>query len=202
MRPLTGAGEVGIDWEGRTFILRPSFYAMSELGSPADIVALFALMHTAPGTRAIRKQQFLMSLNVLYACAAEGDDISPIVGWITERNTYRPGAADPPTMLILARALMMHGVQGDAEPAKGRPPSDEEYTATFDAKDYVALAVAHLGATERDAWAMTMTGFVAAMRAKFPSAEKAGDKAPTVQEHDETMAWLKKVNEARGAKHV
>ena len=57
--------------------------------------------------------------------------------------------------------------------------------------------MAHLGIGERDAWAMTMTSLVAALRAKFPQPKSA---SPTVEEHDATMAWFERVQAMRGEK--
>jgi hypothetical protein len=58
------------------------------------------------------------------------------------------------------------------------------------------MAIAHLGMSEQQAWDMTVTGFVMAMRAKFPPPPRA---RPTLKELDSMMDWLDKVNAAEKA---
>lgn len=212
MHVLTEIGEVGITLEGRTYRLRPSFFAMTQIGTPAEIVEAFVMLNGAPALSGLpwvdtprlkrwRRDQFRTALTVCYACAAPDDDLGPLLGGISERMGYQPGRVPLDSIVALARSLLRHGVTGDIPddaPKRGKG----EYSAEFKAREYVASAMAHLGASESDAWAMTMTSFIAAMTAKFPPTDAKGkpltQSAPmTEQRAAETMAWLDRVNAAR-----
>ncbi|MEN1443551.1 DUF6246 family protein, partial [Pseudomonas aeruginosa] len=57
------------------------------------------------------------------------------------------------------------------------------------------------GLSEREAWSMTMTGLIGALRAKYPPTESnaPGARAPTAAEHDATMEWSDKIEAKRKA---
>ncbi len=194
MTVFTEVGEIGIHVGNSTYLLRPSLRAMAQLGEPAEIVQTFA---------SVMQGDFLDSLGVLYACCEE--DISDLYG-VCEPGIggvkYTPGAAPAAHVVPLAQCLMRHGVVGVAKPLPRRADAEDQYMTEFDAREHAALAMAHLGLTEREAWNMTMTGLVAALRAKFPPSAKdsPGARAPTKEEHDETMAWFERVEAARAAK--
>ncbi len=43
---LTEIGEIGVHHNGETYVLRPSLYAMSKIGSPKEILRTYAfIMH-------------------------------------------------------------------------------------------------------------------------------------------------------------
>ena len=105
----------------------------------------------------------------MYACCE--DDISDVFGYFDAPRKYIPGAAPAEHIRPLARCLLKHGVVGALPPPKVRPEdAPPEYREDFDARGMVALAMAHLGLPEAEAWRMTMTSLVGAMRAKFPPA--------------------------------
>lgn len=193
MQILTDIGEIGIH-AGRDVVLRPSLAAIASLGEPREIVEVFARVMSG---------DHMDSLGVLFACADE--DVSDIFGAYEVRDDairYVPGAAPAAHVVPLAQHLMRHGVVGVAKPLPRRADAEDQYLTEFDAKGHAALAMAHLGLTEREAWAMTMTGLVAALRAKFPPSAKdsPGARAPTKEEHDATMEWFERVEAARRAK--
>lgn len=206
MQIHTEIGEIGVEHAGRAYRLRPSFAAMVRIGSPAEIVATFGAVLGAPPRlhgnpvlddprlRRWGRERFLAALTVLYACSE--DDLGPLVGGISERMAYQPGAMPMDDVVTLAQALLKHGIAGDV-PVDPRAAKGS-FSPEFKARDYVALAMAHLGASEADAWAMTMTGFLLAMRAKYPPPDQPGSSAPSDQAQDATMAWLKAVNAKRG----
>lgn len=90
---------------------------------------------------------------------------------------------------------LRHGITGVQPPLPRKADEDAEFVSEFVARDHVALAIAHLGMTEREAWAMTMTSLVGALRTKFPQAKSnaPGAKAPTEEEHSATMDWFEKI---------
>lgn len=202
---LTEIGEVGVYAGEQVVRLRPSLYAMSRLGDPVEIVETFATVMGGAEDDAQARRLFQAALGVIYACASEEADPSSLFGtYETTSGTleYVPGAAPVEHVVPLARCLLKHGVTG-ALPPLPRRPGDEEpvYVKEFQARDHVATAMAHLGVSERDAWNLTMTGLVGALRAKFPPAESnaPGARAPTKEEHNATMAWFDKIEAKRKA---
>lgn len=194
---LADIGEVGVHHNEETIVLRPSFYAVSKLGSPSEIVQLFYRVMNAT-----TEQQVIDDcIPVIWACT-EGD-ASLLTGYYDvsgDRLKWVPGSMTIGQIAVLARHLMMHGVTGDVE--KRRRKSGGTYNPEFDAAEYAALAMAHLGLSERDAWGMTMTGFVAAMTAKYPPSEKEKELERVLDRYDETMARAKREREARIAREA
>jgi hypothetical protein len=190
---LTDIGEVGVHVGERVYVLRPSLYAMSRLGEPSEIVGLFSsVMSDSPS--------LVDALSVLYACA--DDDISEVFGLIDgdgEKIAYQPGQAESAQIIPLSRCLLRHGITGALPPLPRSADEEPEYVQEFDARAHVALAMAHLGVSERDAWQMTMTSLVGALRAKFPanSNDSPGSRAPSVEETEATLEWHDRVLAAR-----
>lgn len=181
---LTDIGEVGIETGGKLYKLRPSLYAMTQIGDPGEIVAVFASVMSSPSLADV--------LAVCNACCE--DDVSGLFGHVVPARAgrglrYAPGKVPIPKMVHIARSLLRHGVTGALEPLPRKPGDDPGFVKEFDARAHVALAMAHLGATSDQAWAMTMTELVGALRAKFPPVESP-KKTPTIEEHDATMAWF------------
>jgi len=216
---LCDVGEVGIHWEDNTYLLRPSFYAMSRLGNPKTVVSILSLVFDNSVELIARfipdelpnTISFRAALDVLRNCwASDIKDRDWVLGSI-RGDRYIPGIIPLDHVFPLARCLLKHGLLGDMawkdekkeseteEPAK---ENDDEYTSQFVARDHVAFAMAHLGVSERDAWSMTMTSLLLAVRAKYPQeaakGEPKGEGTPiTLKEHDATMEWLDKVNQKR-----
>lgn len=196
---LTQIGEIGISFEGRAYKLRPSLYAMTRIGEPVEIVRVYAsVMSEEPHV-----EQFDDALAVIYACSE--DDLAELYGGHegTEGGLkYVPGAALTEHILPLARCLMKHGVTGALPELPRKAGQDPEFVKEFDARAHVSLAIAHLGMSSEQAWQMTMTELVGALRAKFPQVESnaPGARAPTAEEHNATMEWYERVEAARKQK--
>ena len=74
----------------------------------------------------------------------------------------------------------------------------------FDARGIAATAMAHLGLSEKEAWQLTMTSYIGAMRAKYPPTEKdaKADPRSDAEVYDSAKAFLARVKAAReGQKH-
>lgn len=224
MRVITAIGEQGLELaDGRKAKLRPSFYAMTQLGEPSEIVEKFSRLHSQPkleksmpfdgcgaqllaqelNRKAMREHwldMLFLSWEVLTACS--DDNLRAFIGEPgTRYKSYRLGPMDPEIMLVLARSLMQHGVigpvpeksQAQLEFEATQPRDKAKYTQEFHAIHYVGKAVAHLGVSESEAWDMTLTGFAAHWEAKFGEHKERRHS----EEHDDTMVWLAKVNQAR-----
>lgn len=190
---LVDIGEIGVTTGANFHKLRPSLYAISQLGTPEEILALYeSLMGPEP--------RLLDALAVIHACAE--DDVSDAFGCLVPARRpgaqgvrYKPGAARLIDIVLIARSLLRHGISGALPPDEQQDDDAPEPTG-FDARAYVALAMAHLGASSRDAWQMTMTELVGAMRAKFPPVKDANPRM-TAEEYEATMDWADRVEEAR-----
>lgn len=208
---LTDIGEIGVNAGEEHFVLRPSLYAMSRLGTPSEIVNIFAsVMCETP-----HKYQLADALTVIYACAGD-HDASRAFGHVVDVQAkprlldakqelkaaeYQPGLATIEQTIIIAQTLLRHGVVGDLEPLKSRKNKEPEYVKEFDCREHASVAMAHLGVSSKEAWQMTMTEIVGALRAKYPEPESTGPgaKAPTIEEHDKTMEWFDKIEAKRAA---
>ena len=206
MQVLTDIGEMGVQVGSRYVKFRPSLAAIARLGTPKQIVETFVAVCGAPDlsgnpvldeprVKSWRRDQFEAACCVLWACA-ESDDISWLVGYTNERFRYVRGALPLTDIVGLAAGLLKHGVLGDIPPEATRGAKKEDYLSEFKARDFAAAAMAHLGATEAQAWDMTMTSYIIAMRAKFPPAKDA-KKVPTDDEYSHVKGWLARVNKAR-----
>lgn len=154
---------------------RPSFGRIAALGSPAEIVELFASLH---GPHAVRDAAYVL------ACLADEDDVTPLVGaWdeIDGKLTRVAGTMPDDELVILARHLMTHGIIGKAKPGDG----GGEYSAEFNAHEYVAAARVHLGLSSQDAEALSMTEFQTMLEMKFPQQKKPD--IPTAEEYEASM---------------
>lgn len=210
MGVLVHIGEVGVHHAGGSHILRPSLLAMSRLGTPAEIVTTVSVvfgegLNCHPGARKLaHKQQLRAALEVWQACAPEDADLDDITGRFSMRGGWVMGRSDPADVVVIAQALLRHGVCGDPDPpsADDPPARDSEYSPGFDCRKHAALAMGHLGLSEAEAWNMTMTGLRLAMEAKYPKtespAEESARRAPSESEYDATMEWFDKVQAARG----
>jgi hypothetical protein len=198
---LADIGEIGVHTDGKDYILRPSLYAMSRLAEPSDLIGMYAELMSEAFTEEQKKSQFALALTVIYVCAVDDEDVSPAFGYYEDKE-YIPGMADEGDIIVIARSLMRHGITGALPPLPKKDGEEHEYVKVFSCRDHVSLAIAHLGVSERDAWNMTMTSLIGALRAKFPPMDKVPStaKAPTKQELDVAMDWHDKVEAKRQAK--
>lgn len=219
MRVLTEIGEQGLELGDKSVVLRPSMFAMTCLGGPERIVEVFAELHKQPalvehmdfdpeGVRAagdalsVRlfrrywREMLFLSWEVLNACA-DGQDLVPFIGEPGQRyGSYRLGKVPAEAMLAMARSLMQHGCIGKVSSQDKGKSSGGEYSRSFEALQFVSLAVAHLGVTEAEAWNMTMTSFHGHWEAKHGKQQERRYE----DEHTATMNWLAAVNAIRDGK--
>lgn len=208
---LTSIGEQGVSVGDRFVKFRPSLLNMTRLGTPREIVEAFGDVCIPPVPTGLawadtprfkrwKAAQFRAACTVLWCCTDE-PDISWLVGYINERGRYVAGALPLTDIVGLAMGLLRHGVMGDAKPEAAKRAKKSDYVSEFNAREFVSSAMAHLGTSEQDAWQMTMTSYIGAMRAKFPPEKDA--KAPLDGEYyDHVRDWSQRVNRARVAKNV
>lgn len=205
MKALTEIGEIGISSARHDYLLRPSFRAMQSLGSPREIVQLFHDLHSTPQVNAVyplesirRHEREILAIasQVIEACLIDGDPLD-LLGYTPAPRKCVPGDMPFNHWVIVAQALMRHGIIG-VIPKKTYPKKkSDEYVSEFRAAEYVSAAVAHLGVSESEAWDMTMTSFAALMRSKFGEPEQ---KTPALEDYDDAMKKLEEINRLRSIK--
>ena len=165
--------------DGQEFTFQPSLGRIAALGSPAEIVQLYADLH---GSHAGQVASYVL------ATLCDQDDCLALIGWL-DADGWHPGAMPEVEKILIARHLMRHGIVGKAKP--GRAGSGQ-YAPEFHAAEYVAAARVHLGMSTADAEALSMTEFQAAFEMKFPEA-----KAAEVPSRDEYKAFMEKMKGGR-----
>lgn len=160
--------------DGQEYTFRPSFARIAALGSPADIVRLYAALHGTQGHSAA---------GYILATLCDQDDPTPLIGWY-DAHGWHPGAMPAAEQVILARHLMQHGIIGKAKPSKG----GGQYAQEFHAAEYIAAARVHLGLSSADAEALSMTEFQTAFEMRFPEAK--AKELPSREEYREMMAKI------------
>lgn len=202
MRANTHVGEASAQLDGVTFMFRPTLANIAEIGTPAEIVEVFALVMSEAVEPAHRWQQLGAALRVLYHCADElTPELERLLGnWVDPYpRRYAPGRMPVHAIVALARQMLRHGVVGVPldEPAGKRLTNKNDYSDQFKAAEYVAIATAHLGVSIGDAWQMTMTSLVQILAAKFPPDKRTTVTEKDLERNDQAVAWLERVNAAR-----
>lgn len=194
-------GEVGVSSGDFNIVFRPSLLAISRLGSPKQIIETFFNLTCPPWNRQQSRAQFRAALNVLACCSVgELDDLDRLVGYYGDRLLYRPGAMPLNDIVTIAQHLIRHGVSG-VSPKGDEPMVKGEPMREFDAAKFAAMAVAHLGMSESEAWSLTMTSLLSALHSKFPP-DKTSAASITEKQYTDSMDWLKRVNAQRNAKEA
>lgn len=163
--------------DGRQWSFTPSLGRIAALGSPQEIVTLFAGLH---GAHAAREAAYVL------ASLCDQDDATPLIGWTDEHGAHA-GEMPAVEQIIIARHLMQHGIVGKARPERG----DGQFADRFDAAEFVSLARVHLGLSSADAEGISMTELQAMLEMKFPETANKQRDVPTREEYDALMARMK-----------
>ena len=172
--------------DGAQWTFTPSFARIAGLGSPHEIVALYAALH---GANAAPDATYVL------ACLCDQEDATPLIGWPEPGEApeaplrWRSGAMPPAEQIIIARHLMQHGICGKARPDAGAEAG--KFSDRFDAAEYVSAARVHLGLSSADAEALSMTEFQTMLAMKFPQAGEKRRDVPSRAEYDAAMARVK-----------
>ncbi|MGL4725617.1 MAG: DUF6246 family protein [Scandinavium sp.] len=193
MTPLLEIGEIGLSNSaegGRDYLLRPSFEAMNRIGSPTEIVQIYADIHGGEAQELIelcsaapdklsawltasmnRVAERLLSkaMHVLQSCCE--DDLTPIIGeWKGWKHcvVYRPGLMPRADIILFAQSLMQHGVIGKAKVRRLQRHESNETTSEFRAFEYISAARSHFEMSRDEASQLTMTEFILLLSQKYP----------------------------------
>jgi hypothetical protein len=165
---------------GEDYTFTPSFGRLAALGSPHEIVALYAALH---GPRAAQEAAYVL------AGLCDQDDPTPLIGW-RDADGWHAGAMPEAEQIVIARHLMQHGICGTAKP--GGAKGEGKFSDHFNAAEYISAARVHLGLSSADAEALSMTEFQIMLAMKFPDMAKGDARdVPSREEYDAAMARIK-----------
>ena len=191
--PLTEIGELRISLTDKSYFFKPSFRAMNEIGTPKEIVEMYATLNGADYLAVMQhvgnlpfgaQMQVMKTVSkpvygrhvlsaafiIMQACC--DDDISVLVGSYkpTARGVkYVPGLMPVNDIIIIARNLLDHGIIGKS-PLKvpQRSESQKQTTNEFNASQYIISARTHFGMTREEAEDLSMTEFQQMIKNEYP----------------------------------
>ena len=211
--PLTEIGEMRISLSDRSFFFKPSFRAMNSIGTPKEIVEVYAKLNGIDYVAPLQHVEYLpfgaqmqvmktiskpvygrhvlsAAYIVMQSCCE--DDISVLIGgWKpTPRGVrYVPGIMPVSDIIIIARNLMQHGIIGRS-PLKVPERLEEQGKKTtneFHASQYIISARTHFDMTRDEAENLSMTEFQMMIKNKYPE-PKGLTKEERAAEYDQAKA--------------
>ena len=211
--PLTEIGEMRISLSDRSFFFKPSFRAMNEIGTPKEIVEVYARLNGIDYVAPLQHVEYLpfgaqmqvmktiskpvygrhvlsAAYIVMQSCCE--DDVSVLIGgWKpTPRGVrYVPGIMPVSDIIIIARNLMQHGIIGKS-PLKVPERLEEQgkkTTREFHASQYIISARTHFDMTRDEADNLSMTEFQMMIKNKYPE-PKGLTKEERAAEYDQAKA--------------
>lgn len=184
MAANTRIGEVGINWNGKEYVLRPSFFNLQQI---PDIQEAF---DTAAKCVAQVSSGLIPAQLDIQLCARVLDEMAgeplpeKLTGIIAPAITkggikWKTGHMSIAAVCSLAFGLLKQGMYGKPsreriELAKMNESAIIDKDEPFDVMPFVGLAMAPngLGKSASDAWNMTMIEFQAAIDMQFPISQK------------------------------
>lgn len=182
-------GDAAIEFEGREYILRPSFYSMQRIGSPEEIKdaaewCFSASQRIAAGQMLIRDELYAC-LHVLQSCC-DLDIPHELFGYYdTDEDewVFVEGIEPVSNLVILANLMLNNGMNGKPSAfMMRRAKASKVNPSLFDPLEFVSSAVCHLGLSFDDAWKLTMIQLQRAIENKFPEDKKKADSMMTAEE--------------------
>lgn len=211
--PLTEIGEMRISLSDRSFFFKPSFRAMNEIGTPKEIVEVYARLNGIDYVAPLQHVEYLpfgaqmqvvktiskpvygrhvlsAAYIVMQSCCE--DDISVLIGgWKpTPRGVrYVPGIMPVSDIIIIARNLMQHGIIGKSPLKVPERLEDQgkKTTSEFHASQYIISARTHFDMTREEAENLSMTEFQMMIKNKYPE-PKGLTKEERAAEYDQAKA--------------
>lgn len=211
--PLTEIGEMRISLSDRSFFFKPSFRAMNEIGTPKEIVEVYARLNGIDYVAPLQHVEYLpfgaqmqvmktiskpvygrhvlsAAYIVMQSCCE--DDVSVLIGgWKpTPRGVrYVPGIMPVSDIIIIARNLMEHGIIGRSPLKVPERLEDQgkKTTNEFHASQYIISARTHFDMTRDEAENLSMTEFQMMIKNKYPE-PKGLTKEERAAEYDQAKA--------------
>lgn len=211
--PLTEIGEMRISLSDRSFFFKPSFRAMNEIGTPKEIVEVYAKLNGIDYVAPLQHVEYLpfgaqmqvmktiskpvygrhvlsAAYIVMQSCCE--DDVSVLIGGWKPTPLgvrYVPGIMPVRDIIIIARNLMQHGIIGKS-PLKVPERLEEQGKKTtneFHASQYIISARTHFDMTRDEAENLSMTEFQMMIKNKYPE-PKGLTKEERAAEYDQAKA--------------
>lgn len=211
--PLTEIGEMRISLSDRSFFFKPSFRAMNEIGTPKEIVEVYARLNGIDYVAPLQHVEYLpfgaqvqvmktiskpvygrhvlsAAYIVMQSCCE--DDVSVLIGgWKpTPRGVrYVTGIMPVSDIIIIARNLMQHGIIGKSPLKVPERLEDQgkKTTNEFHASQYIISARTHFDMTRDEAENLSMTEFQMMIKNKYPE-PKGLTKEERAAEYDQAKA--------------
>ncbi len=180
--------------DGGDWSFTPSLGRIADLGTPRELVELYAALHGEDAGRHARW--------VLAGLCDQEDPLSLIGGEVISLTDPKaparviPAAMPEAEQIVIARHLLQHGMVGKARPGGKAKAEQGGYAQEFDAAEYIAAARVHLGLSTADAEALSMTELQRLFAIKFPDADKPARDIPTREEYLAAMEHFKQRAEA------
>lgn len=174
-------GDAAIEFEGREYILRPSFYAMQRIGSPEEIKDVFewcvsASVRIEHGLL-LSRDELSACWHVLSSCCDEDIPIN-LFGYHDANDDgillFIEGAEPVYRLAILANHLLKFGINGKPSKYMERKSKSAkgDRSTGFDPIEFVSAAVTNLNMPFYDAWNLHMIEFQRAMDNIMPDEDK------------------------------
>lgn len=196
MSVITAIGHVGIKTPNGEYKLVPSLAAIASLNNPAQMYNDLV----SPKTEHERRME--IAHKIILACSNDkalkkylGRQLAckPRMRRGVITKTYTNVYVDDIHAFAIAEQLLYHGMVGKVK-RRASSVKESDYTNTFDPLEWVAAVVAHLGLSEADAWNMTMTSILAALKTKFPPTEKEKALERFEDEKEAFDEWYKSIH--------
>lgn len=170
---IVDIGHVGIKTPSGLFKLVPSLAAIASLN---DCVDMYGDLLSPDTPHEWRMQ---VAHDVIKACADRPgiDDYlglkpvaKPRIRNGVKTTQYRTAYVDDLHACAIAQSLLFHGMIGKV--VTKAKPKEGDYTSTFDPQQWAMAAMSHLEISEAEAWAMTLTSVLNALKVKFPPSKE------------------------------
>lgn len=175
-------GHFAVDISDKHFDLIPSFRNMAKIASADRLLLLYDVIHS---TKATTDVLINLSREILLACSSDSDIEQYLVKTQRRKAYITPRSISVNDQIVVAAALMRHGIAGVNRPKTGLKKSVRGMEK-FDVYSFVADAKNHFNMSLEEAWGLTMTEFCYHLASHFPP-ESAEHNAPSLDAHKEAM---------------
>lgn len=178
----TQIGHFAVTINDKRFDLIPSFRNMATLADAERLLLLYDVIHSPKATLDVLTN---LSREMLLACSSSPDIDDYLVRTKRSKPYITPRSISVNDQIVVAAALMRHGIAGVNRPKNGLKKSSRG-PDKFDVYKYVADAKNHFNMSLEEAWNLTMTEFCYHLASHFPP-ESKGNDAPSLEAHKAAM---------------
>lgn len=197
MRVKTEIGEIGIELNGCTYVLRPSFVNIEKIAPPNKIIPIMHVLldnQPIPELSTLHrmylhhkvKHMFETAVIVIDAC---GSLPRGVLGWYNCMR-FVPGKISITNTIILAQSLLRSGVIGKPSLIKAK---DKESTLVFNVRDFIVFATSQLGYSLVEAENLTMIEFQHAVSIALPVEDKSNDMLNDPDKYEAELERIQKL---------